>query len=159
MKKILALDAEDEIINFFDGREHTTFSGRNMCLDAWIFLKKLPKNSEVWACNLEYDLVNVFGDWLGRICTLQYTSGGLIKATFRDRPGLVFRDTLRHWPVGVKAMGEIIGLPKIDVAGKFIDIEYCRRDTEIVWRFVMAMIKKYDRLGLTVKSPVAHEEN
>lgn len=136
-----------------------TFSGKNMHLDAWIFLKKLPKNSEVWACNLEYDLVNVFGDWLGRICTLQYTSGGLIKATFRDRPGLVFRDTLRHWPVGVKAMGEIIGLPKIDVAGKFIDIEYCRRDTEIVWRFVMAMIKKYDRLGLTVKSPVAHEEN
>ncbi|RWZ85537.1 MAG: hypothetical protein EO766_16630 [Hydrotalea sp. AMD] len=155
--KLLALDTEDDsnghvqIINFFDGEKHYTFTGPDMRLEAWTFLKELPP-CQVWACNLEYDLINLFGDWLGSMVTLQYTKGGLIRGSFRDRAGITFYDSLRHWPIGVKGMGDIIGLQKKEVNGNFNDIDYCQTDTEIVWRFVSTMIDRYEDLKLKCKA-------
>jgi len=178
----LAIDTEDDscalvnIINVFDGERHTTwvrpeenrdlFSFRHQVWE-WLYKRasikwqkgmkrdKLPgdekrRRLQVWACNTEYDLINVFGgEALGKMNTLQYVSSGLLRATNVDRH-ITFFDTLRHWPMGVEQMGGYLGLPKLDA--DFRSVEYCRRDTEIVWRFVAEMLERYDKLGLVLKA-------
>jgi len=154
--RLIAFDTEDDsegnvkIINFFDGTQHYTFEGEGLRERSWDYLCAAAP-AMVWACNTEYDLINVFGDWLGKMVTLQYVKSGLIRGSFRDAK-IIFYDTYRHWPVSVKLMGEIIGLPKIEVDGDFINIEYCRRDTEIVWFFVDQMLKRYEDMGLKIKA-------
>jgi len=154
--KLIAFDTEDDscgevkIINFFDGTKHYTFEGGNLRERAWDYLN-VTAPAMVWACNAEYDLINLFGDWLGKMVTLQYVKSGLIRGSFRDAK-ITFYDTLRHWPISVKEMGKIIGLEKIEVAGDFINVKYCRRDTEIVWHFVSSMLERYEGMGLKIKA-------
>lgn len=178
----LAVDTEDDsngmvnIINIFDGDRHHTWVRKDedreldrFRLQAWNWLyararlkpragvrrPRVPgderrRNLTVWACNAEYDLINLFGgQWLGKMNTLQYVSSGLLRATNVDRH-ITFLDTLRHWPMSVEQMGGYLGLPKLDA--DFRSVEYCRRDTEIVWRFVAEMLDRYDALGLDVKA-------
>jgi hypothetical protein len=57
--------------------------------------------------------------------------------------------------MSVEKMGHYINLPKLKASGagnRFDDVEYCRRDTEIVWRFVEAMTEKYHEIGAVVKN-------
>lgn len=151
---MLALDTEDDsdghpyIINFYDGIRHVTFVGDECRLAAWNYLLEQAPEM-VWACNVEYDLINLFGPWLGKMVTLQYMKAGLIRGSLRDAR-ITFYDTLRHWPMTVQDMGEYIGKPKLDADYRSVD--YCRRDTEIVWLFVSAMLARYDDLKLTLKS-------
>ncbi len=154
--RALALDTEDDgagrpfLFNFFDGESHYTFRDR---MPAWNWLRQRGP-AIVWACNMEYDLNNLFGDWLEEILTLTYNQSAFIKAHW---PGhnICFRDTLRHWPLGVAEMGKYLGLAKLEAAGpgnKFDDVEYCRRDTEIVFKFAEEMGKRYKKLGADVKN-------
>jgi len=154
--RTLAVDTEDDgrgkvfLINFFDGESHYTFRDR---LPAWNWLRNAGP-ARVWACNMEYDLNNIFGDWIDDLLTLTFNKSAFIKANWAGH-GLTFCDTLRHWPMSVEQMGHKIGLTKLTAAGpgnKFDDVDYCRRDTEIVWRFVAAMTAEYDRLGAEVKN-------
>ncbi len=151
---ILALDTEDDSegnvtwINFYDGRKHRSFRGSDR-RQAWQYLADRAKCT-VFACNMEYDLVNLYGDWVDKLTTLQYTDSGFLRAHATYAP-VAFYDTLRHWPgVGVRRMGEFIGVPK--TAFNPESIEYCQRDTEIVWRFVAAMLERYQGLGLKLRS-------
>ena len=152
-KKIIALDTEDNskgevyLINFYDGESHYTFRNR---LDAWNYLRE-QGNAIVWACNMEYDLINLFGEWVDKFLTLTFNESAFIKAQWGGE-NILFRDTLRHWLMGVKKMGDFIGLPKLEVDGKFNDVEYCRRDTEIVWKFVKEMTARYSDIGADVKN-------
>lgn len=160
--QLLAFDTEDDsrgtvgIINFYDGERHTTFQGDPPVIRhlAWNWLNDQGP-AHVWACNAEYDLVNLCGAWTGKMATIQYIkSGSFLRALWRDAR-ITFYDTLRHWPMSVEQMGQKIGLPKLDVDmdGKgFLSIPYCRRDTEIVWTFVESMLQRYHALGLTLKS-------
>lgn len=154
--RTLALDTEDDskgnvkLINFFDGTSHYTFRER---LPAWNWLRN-NDHAIVWACNMEYDIGNLFGDWIDEILTLTYNNSAFIKAQWSGH-ALTFRDTLRHWPMSVKAMGDYLKLEKMTPGGtvnKFDDVEYCRRDTEIVFRFVEEMTKRYAILGADVKN-------
>ncbi len=153
---MICYDTEDDsqgnvkIINFFDGNQHTTFIGDNCRYKAWGHLHKIePEN--VWAVNAEYDLINLFGSWLGWLCTLQYVSSGLMRATWCEGK-ITFFDTMRHWPASVETMGKTIGLPKLSMPhlGCTCDdcIAYCQRDTEITWRFVDEMLSRYRNIGL-----------
>jgi len=151
---MLALDTEDDsnghvtIINFFDGVTHSTFTGPDLQARAWNWLRdQEPEN--VWCCNTEYDLINLFGNWVGKLCTIQYARSGFLRATFREAR-ITFFETYRHWPMKVEDMGVFLGLPKLPQ--NFQSIEYCQRDTEIVWRFVNAMLSEYDALGLPRKA-------
>lgn len=155
-EKILAVDTEDDskgtvyLINFYDGHHHATFRSR---IDAWNWLKNQGP-AVVWACNMEYDLINLFGDWVDKMLTLTFNSSCFIKAYW---PGcrIRFLDTLRHWPMSVKSMGDFIKLPKLEPKGekdRFDDVLYCQRDTEIVWKFVSEMSKRYEFIGATVES-------
>jgi len=158
--RLIAFDTEDDsngtphMINFFDGVRHRTFERKDTDnLDdfrcgAWNWLYAQAP-AYVWACNAEYDLINLFGSWLGKMVTLQYVSSGLLRGSLRDCRITVF-DTLRHWPMSVEQMGEFLKLPKLDA--DFHSVEYCRRDTEIVFRFVSEMLGRYEALGLTTKA-------
>lgn len=156
MDKIIALDTEDNshgkvyLLNFFDGKKHTTFTDNH---EAWVWLMDQGP-ATVWACNMEYDLINLFGYFLDKQLTLTYNTSTFIKAHW---PGhrIKFRDTLRHWPMSVEKMGVFINLPKLKPQGdqdRFNDIVYCRRDTEIVFRFVEEMTARYKSLGATMKN-------
>lgn len=154
--RLIAVDTEDNsrgevlLINFFDGESHYTFRER---LPAWNWLRNAGP-ARIWACNMEYDINNIFGDWVDDLLTLTFNQSAFIKAQWSGH-GLTFCDTLRHWPLSVESMGEKIGLPKLKASGagnKFDDVEYCRRDTEIVFRFVEAQTREYERLGAEVKN-------
>lgn len=117
MKKLLAIDTEDDsqgtpsIVNFFDGSEHITFTGKSCTADARLWLVAQAP-AQVWACNAEYDLINLYGSWLGKLVTLQYVRSGLLRASLREAE-ITFYDTYRHWPRTVEQMGGYLGLPKL----------------------------------------------
>jgi len=159
---MLALDTEDDskgtvgIINFYDGERHTTFKGEPPVIRhlAWNWLNRQGP-AHVWACQTEYDLINLCGPWVGKMATIQYIrSGGFLRATWNDA-AVTFYDTVRHWPMSVKQMGEKIGLPKLDIdrdGEGFLSVPYCQRDTEIVWRFVDSMLQRYRDMNLDLKA-------
>lgn len=160
-----AFDTEDDsrgtpsIFNFYDGTHHRTFvrtcfaSVEEMRRYAWDWLAesaRVHRRLVVWACNIEYDLLNLYGsEWIGKLLTLQYVSAGMIRATLREAP-VMFLDTLRHWPASVEEMGQALGYPKFK--RNFRSVAYCRRDTEIVWRYVQKGLKFYVRLNLSIRA-------
>lgn len=142
-----SFDTEDDSkgnvywIDFFNGSEHVTFDRYERAIE-WL----LDQRGDFWAVNLEYDLVNVFNALLDQVCVLTYGGFGLLKATLYGKP-VRFFNTLRHWPLSVEEMGDRLGYPKLPFDPQNLD--YCRRDTEITWRFVGEMLKRYDELGMT----------
>ena len=154
---MIAYDTEDDskgtptIINFFNGKDHTTYTGKNLRYRAWSYLNENAPDL-IWACNAEYDLINLFGaEWISKLNTLQYVSAGFMQAFFNEAQ-IKFYDTMRHWPASVETMGKKIGLPKLSMPhlGCTCDgcVEYCRRDTEITWRFTNAMVQRYEDLDI-----------
>jgi len=166
VRRLLALDTEDnsdgevQIINFFDGVRHTTFRGPDMQLNAWNWMFT-QEPATVWACNVEYDLINLCGAWLGKMATLTYRgSAGLLRASWRDCR-IQFFDTLRHWPMSVEQMGRYLGIQKLERIhrGRCAGtgrcrkcLAYCRRDTEIVWQFVSHMLRRYEHMKLRLRA-------
>lgn len=159
--RMLALDTEDDsqgtvgIINFYDGDRHTTFRGEPPAIRhlAWNWLNQQAP-AQVWACNTEYDLINLCGPWVGKMATIQYIKGGgFLRATWNDAR-ITFYDTVRHWPMSVKQMGDLIGLQKLEVDDEtgYLSVPYCRRDTEIVWHFVRRMLERYEAMKLKLKA-------
>lgn len=154
--KVWAFDTEDDskggvhLINFFDGETHITFSKQDGTLSNAVDFLSTLESCELWSCNLQYDLVNTFKDDFPVLkCT--FIGSRLITANWE---GLYFKDTLNHWKIGVAAMGEKIGLPKLDPGKDFNNKVYCQRDTEIVWRFVQTMRKKYENIGAKLKPTI-----
>lgn len=77
-------------------------------------IKKNEKQTiEAWATNLEYDLINLFGEERIRELELSFGKSYLVGARWPEY-GVIFRDTMRHIPVGVKALGEMVGLKKLE---------------------------------------------
>lgn len=141
-----AFDTEDNSqghvywVNFFNGVEHVPFSNPHRAAE-WI----LEQRGDFWAVNLEYDLINLFGALLDKLCVLTYGGFGLLKANLYGRP-VKFLNTLRHWPLSVEEMGERLGYPKLPFDPT--SLPYCQRDTEVTWFFVRAMLGKYHELGM-----------
>ena len=89
MQKFYTVDTEDDsagtttIIDFYDGEFHYTLTGENCRFKAWGFLHQIEP-ALVWACNAEYDLLNIFGaEWLGKMVTLQYVKAGFMRGCYR----------------------------------------------------------------------------
>lgn len=163
LDNVIAIDTEDDsknnvnIIDFFDGRSHTTFTGVDCQEKAITYLYNMsvkPSPVFIFACNIEYDLINVFDCFYTRCLELTYTPCGLIRARWGS---ITFYDTLHHWELSVAAMGKKIGVPKLKPKGgkHSKDVDYCRRDAEIVWKFTKLMLSTYDRIGLPLKSTIA----
>lgn len=163
MKNLWAFDTEDNskgkafLFNFYDvtNEKHHTFKSQAKALDFVCNLKKCT----LWACNLEYDIINLFRDFYG-LLHYSYAGSRLISCELKDDK-ILFLNTFNHWPMSVKKMGERINLPKFEMEHKGESkvtkqvVEYCRRDTEIVGRFVQTMYGTYESIGCRVKSTVA----
>lgn len=141
-----AFDTEDDSkgrvywINFYNGERHVSFDRFERAIE-WL----IEQRGEFWAVNLEYDLINVFNALLDQMCVLTYGGFGLLKATLYGKP-VKFFNTLRHWPLSVEEMGNYLGYPKLPFEPQNLD--YCKRDTEITWRFVGEMLNRYEALGM-----------
>lgn len=171
-----SIDTEDDskghlyIIDFFDGKTHYTFSEKEINANrkrplskkrvteiirqqAVDFLATLPQqNCTFWCTNLGYDLVNVFYEHL-QVLEIGYIGSRIISAKV---PGTQFRfyDTLNHWKMSIKKMGERIGHEKLDAGKSFNNIRYCRRDNEICWFFVAKMREVYHEIGCDLRATV-----
>jgi len=93
-------------------------------------------------------LINLFGPWLTKVCTLQYIDAGLLRAFFSEGRVMVY-DTLRHWALSVRAMGDLLHYAKLPRDSQ--SVSYCRRDTEITHRFVRIMLAQYQEQGLSLR--------
>lgn len=140
------VDTEDDSkghvywVNFFNGVDHVSFDNPDRALE-WLMLSE----GEFWACNLEYDLINLFGPLLEKLTVLTYGGFGLLKASIYGKP-VQFRNTLRHWPLTVEEMGKRLGFPKLPFDPT--NLEYCKRDCEVTWLFINSMFRKYEELGI-----------
>lgn len=139
-RRLAAFDTEDDskgnVIQFcvvWDRGSYVT-KDRN---DFLIHLCSLGK-LELWATNLEYDLVNLFGvERLGEV-NLRYSRSALCSASWKD---IAFRDTLRHLPASVEELGKLVGLEKLLFAPD--SPEYVRRDATITYRAAKLIHKSY----------------
>ena len=174
-----SFDTEDDskgnafLYNFYhiDSGRHFTFTNQ---IDALDFACSRP-NSHFWAVNLEYDIINLFRGYME---LLEYCFAGTSKLLFCELPDdrIKFIDTMNHWKMGVKAMGERISMPKMEMAHgetytkkelnlalKDLSQEsraqkmilYCRRDTEITGLFVKSMNERYQKIGAELKTTIA----
>lgn len=155
MTQLWAFDTEDNskgkvyLINFYDGKSHHTFTSPERAIK---FLCSLEGSVHFWACNLGYDIANLFRDHL-YFLEIIYINSRMIECKILDT-GIRFRDTLNHWKISVAEMGNRIGLKKLDAGKSFNNKKYCQRDTEIVWKFVASMKEKYDQIGCDLKATI-----
>ena len=168
--ELWAIDTEDDskgnvtLINFYNGKEHITFDvntikkrcskrekTRIMQSRAVEWLASNSKSMNFWATNLQYDLNNIFYTQ-PHVLTYQYVGSRIIKGHV-EGTGLTFLDTLNHWKISVKEMGERIGIKKIETTD-FHNVKYCQRDTEITWHFVKRMQDSYRKIGCELKATI-----
>lgn len=155
---LMAVDTEDDskgkvtLLNFFDGKTHETFEKQK---DALKYVSTL-KEVTIWACNLGYDINNLFkGSY--NILNIAYANSRILCADI-DGTNISFMDTLNHWQMSVEDMGERIGLKKIkelDVNNMKLMTARCKRDTEIVYYFVESMTNVYNKIGCRLKKTIA----
>lgn len=139
---MIAFDTEDDsngsvyMVNFFDGENHYTYTDMH---DAIRFIYTVDEKI-FFAHNLEYDLINVFKNHL-ELLELYYLSGRLLFAKLRNKRKY-FYDSFNFSFASLREVGKVIGLEKLDAGKDFNNIEYCRRDTEIVY-YYMQNIKEF----------------
>lgn len=107
---------------------------------------------ELWATNLEYDMVNLFPS--DRVAEVSFRFGrtALCGARWKRAD---FRDTLRHLPLSVAALGELVGLKKKEgalfqgVPSRRTFRRYlmrCERDAAITYRAAVLFDRSYRKL-------------
>jgi hypothetical protein len=136
--------------------------------DALMFLencateqRRRNRQLQAWATNLEYDLCNLFNrDRIGEV-TLRFGRSYLCGARWR---GTDFRDTVRHVPLSVAQLGELVGLKKLE--GKLFEaprarrtlerfITRCKRDAAITYRGAVGFSGVYRAFGQSGKMTLA----
>ena len=152
---LMSFDSEDDskgnpyLFNFYDGETHETFDNAEKAIE-WLVSQR--KIIQIWATNLQYDLVNLFYRFPD-YCRIVYAGSRVISANI-EGSRIHFRDTLNHWKISVAEMGKKIGLEKLNPNGNYNNIEYCRRDSEITYHFVISMREKYRIVGCKIKSTI-----
>ena len=126
--------------------------------------ESLPGDSvmQLWATNLEYDLVNLFGTKRIREVQLRFGRNYLVSARWKK---IEFRDTIRHIQSSVKQLGELIGIEKHERPKNFavpkserqwtIAIRYCMRDARISYRVARELDSIYTGIGVRTRTTLA----
>lgn len=114
----------------------------------------------MWATNLEYDLVNLFGSERIREVLLRFGKTALVGATWRGH-NVEFKDTVRHIPASVEELGRLVGLKKINLRMRSDQMRArCIRDAAITYRTARLIGKVYRVFGeyprLTLPSTAYH---
>ena len=115
---------------------------------------------QVWATNLEYDLVNLFGVERIAEVSLRWGRSFLVGARWQ---GIDFRDTVRHIPVSVEELGKLVGLKKAEAdlfkkKGKPTGaqlIRRCLRDAGITFRTARELHRIYSTMSETPRLTLA----
>lgn len=161
--KIWSLDTEDDsqghtsIIDFYNGKTHHTFFNQKEAIE---FLFKNVEYAQIWTTNLGYDLANLFYSYPENV-SITYAGSRVITAKLTNAP-VYFKDTLNHWKISVKEMGERINHKKLEenlFDGKKQPtkqelIRRCHRDSEITYMFTKKMAEKYESIGAKLKSTI-----
>ena len=110
---------------------------------------------ELWATNLEYDLVNLFGEARIKELSLSFGKSYLVGAAWGGH-NVIFRDTVRHIPLSVKELGELVGIPKLEMKkGIEGNVAYCVRDATITRRTAKWLNELYGGFGFAPKQTLA----
>lgn len=141
-----SLDTEDDshgniqLAIFFDGFRFTVFERKDLA--SFEFKNKivnhilmLPEKSVLYCHNAEYDLASIFfPDHYKEIDF--YYSGRLIFAIVHANQVKVL-DSFNYSFTSLKEVGKSINLEKLETDEKgFVNVKYCKRDTEIVFRYM-----------------------
>jgi hypothetical protein len=116
------------------------------------------KNKIIFAHNAEFDLTVIFGHIIKNLDKHSVFNNRFISAR---NCGITFADSFNIFPFSVKAIGEQIGLPKLDLDDKFksgnsdieitdLDIEYCYRDCEIIYKALIAVFTVCGSVKITL---------
>lgn len=117
---------------------------------------------DIWAHNVAFDAqvldaINTLQDrgWVLQVACLE--GPPTILQWRRGRATVRWLDTLNIWRLPLKAIGQQIGLPKLDFPGVGVVGEeadtYCRRDVEIVWEVLRQWWEFIKREDLGTCSP------
>lgn len=152
--KIWSADTEDNSITrlqkkekpkmlygfLYDGQKYHKFSNYKE------FLEPLRQNKQkqiIFFLNAEYDIGNIFRNDLDKLI-ITYIRSRFIMARIKGTRIYIY-DSLNHWKISLKGMGEVVGLKKLEM--NLDDENYCKRDCEILYKFVefqSGMYKKYN---------------
>ena len=151
MLNFWVLDTEDDsdgnikMVNFFDGVNHFSFvndDSLQLKYDTWNFIEDnfSRDGANIFCVNLHYDLNNVYGEvwkeweniFSGSI--LLHTKLNSQIEDDKHRSKVNFYESMGQIPMGVKDMGDSIGIKKLDPGGSRINLKYCRRDCEITYK-------------------------
>jgi hypothetical protein len=122
---------------------------------------------QAWATNLEYDLCNLFDDDAMLDVRFRFGRQALVSASWKN---LEFRDTLRHLPLSVKDLGELVGIQKRH-AEMFTNgnrqrrprdaktfrqfLSRCQSDATITYRTADLLYQLYGKLGQHPRATLA----
>ena len=139
------------------------------------YFSTLPKGSIVWSHNLDYELTFLLRStcWNmdNKITSLFRDKNAPLQVCFAELPNVTFRDSYALFNKGVEALGEDIGLPKLEYDYKKIrlpwdeleehDYNYNKRDNEIVAIYLYNYMKDnnytIDDVPLTFTSKVRRD--
>ena len=143
---------------FFDGIDYIVFDYKDYnnqlnFKDAIINHIYNISGNFLFAHNLEYDLINIFYPFNLEMLTLFYKSKLLYARLKNSRKK--FLDSFNFSFSSLKEIGKNIGIEKIET-DDYYDIDYCKRDTEIVYRYMENFINQYKKeFSLKLKSTLA----
>lgn len=156
--KLVFLDTEDDsegdiqLFTICDDNKYISAQGFFNCRDRalkWL-LENRTKEKNIFAHNMLYDLINLFGaEFLLANFDLYFTKSRFIFAKFGK---LIFQDTTLLFPGSLKKLGDFVGLKKLET-DNFLDAEYNKRDVDILKKAITEYIEilkenNYD-FGLT----------
>lgn len=132
---------------------------RQKALDYILTLGRDLKQSsvilELWATNLEYDLLNLFGTERIQELSLSFGKSYLVGASWTGK-NVIFRDTVRHIPLSVKELGKLVGIPKLEMKkGTKGNEAYCIRDATITRRTALWLDNLYQEFNIKPKQTLA----
>ena len=144
---------------FYNGAEYKVFDKKNfktqleMKHEIIDYIYNVNENLFV-AHNLEYDLNSIFYPYYLKELELFYNNN-LIYATLKNTRKK-FIDSFNFSFTSLKTIGEQIKIKKMEVAGNFYNVEYCKIDCKIVYEYMKQFTDSvYDEFELKIKNTLA----
>lgn len=165
MIDFMVLDTEDnskgdvKLCIFYNGQTFKIFKNDNSDLlkfevQNYLYYNCLNKN--IFALNLQYDLINIFGEDLKRE-NLTFSNNMILSANvyLTEKDKINFYEGFSHLQMSIEKIGEVIDFQKLKTKNK-INITYCKRDCKILYKGLKKIfdfdVKNGVDFGLTTAS-------
>lgn len=124
------------------------------------FQKPMYRNKTIFAHNAEFDLLTIYGNIYKNLDNAAIFNGKFISC---EKDNVTFADSMNIYPTSVKNIGKMIDLEKLDnfkISGEQLektniteqDINYCKRDCEIVFKALLRIFENIGCIKLTLPS-------